>query len=81
MTFKVRVPIRDGRIGREGGRAGVSLSGKGAILHKFETDEPPELDIGDAIVLGDGTKVVVIGTEESLTGQCYEHTVYVRNAP
>lgn len=49
----------------------------GAIRHKFETDQPPELDIGDALVLGDGSKVIVIGTDEQISGEYYEHTIYV----
>jgi len=59
----------------------VTPSGKGAILHKFETDQPPELDIGDALVRGNGSKVIVIGTEEQISGEYYEHTIYVGNVP
>jgi len=81
MALKIRVTIRDGRAEREGGRAGVTPSGQGAIIHKFETEHAPEWDIGDAMVLGDGSKVMVIGTEESLSGQYYEHTIYVGNVP
>jgi len=81
MAFKIRVTVRDGRTGREGGPAGVTPNGKGAILHVFEKDPPP-LDEGQVLLLGDGTKVMVIGSEEQIAvGQYYEQTVYVGNIP
>ena len=40
MTFKIRVTVRDGRAGREGGEAGATPGGQGAILQKFEKDMP-----------------------------------------
>jgi hypothetical protein len=80
MAFKVKVTVRDGRTGREGGEAGVSLSGKGAILQTFEKDFPP-FGVGDKLTLPDGTTVVVIGTEQQIGGQFWGQTVYIGNLP
>jgi hypothetical protein len=83
MAFKVRVTVRDGRAGRDGGRAGVTPSGKGAILHTFEADFPPELDEGDVMELPDGSRVMVIGAEDRINPaeQSFEHTIYIGNLP
>jgi hypothetical protein len=83
MAFKVRVTVRDGRAGREGGRAGVTPSGKGAILRTFEADFPPELDEGDVMELPDGSMGMVTGSEDRINpaDQSFEHTIYVGNLP
>jgi hypothetical protein len=81
MAFKVRVTVRDGRTEREGGPAGVTPSGKGAILQKFESDRLLELRAGDAVALRDGSNLMVIRTDESFAGEYWEQTIYVANLP
>jgi hypothetical protein len=77
-TFKIRVTVRDGRAGREGGEAGVTPDARGAILHEFEKDMPP-LREGEILTLPDGTEVVMIGMEQQINpvAQVWEQTVYV----
>jgi hypothetical protein len=36
----VKVTVRDGRVGRKGGRAGVTPEGWGEVLAEFEKDFP-----------------------------------------
>jgi hypothetical protein len=82
MAFEVHVTIRDGRAGREGGKAGVNPSGKGAILETQEK-EFPRYRVGDRMTLRDGTEVVVIGQEQDIRpqDQVWGQTVVVGNLP
>jgi hypothetical protein len=75
----IRITIRDGRAGREGGEAGVTPDGKGAVLGVVEQDEL--LDIGDKVKLADGTEVVVIGVSETISATGFEQTVHIGNIP
>lgn len=68
MTMEITV--RDGRAGHK-----VDSEGKGVVLGRFDQGSP--LDEGDVIALADGTKVVVIGSEETINTQ----TVYVGRLP
>lgn len=61
MPGPVRAIIRDGRVGREGGPAGVTPEGLGAILETREWVEPSY--VGDRLTLSDGTEVAVIGVD------------------
>jgi hypothetical protein len=82
MAFKVKVTVRDGRAGREGGEAGVSPGGKGVILQMLEKDFPP-FKMGDELTLPDGSKVVVIGVEQEINpaAKFWGQTVFVGNLP
>ena len=70
----MKITIRDGRAGHESGS-----TGKGVVL--AEVDRPSPLDEGDIIALGDGTKVIVIGSEEKLDSGSYTQMVYVGSIP
>lgn len=74
----IKITVRDGRAGRVGGPAGVAPEGYGEILGVVERSEP--LDIGDVIALGDGTKVVVTGLNETI-GSTLEQVVHVGSLP
>jgi hypothetical protein len=58
------VTIRDGRIGRKGGSAGVTPEGYGEILETRDCVEP--FHEGDRLALSDGTEVVAIGVDNDL---------------
>jgi hypothetical protein len=78
MAQAIKLVIRDGRAGREGGPAGVG-DGRGAILGIQEVSEP--LDIGDKVRLADGTDVVVIGVTENFSASGWEQEVAIGNLP
>jgi hypothetical protein len=75
----VKVTVRDGRAGRKGGHAGVTSQGWGEVLARFEKDLPP-LDEGNVLVLPDGARVMVIGSEETYYADRCEQTVHVGRA-
>jgi hypothetical protein len=64
----VEITVRDGQAGHA-----VDTDGKGLILGKTQAED--FLDMSDAAALPDGTKVVVIGSEETM-GE-YRQTVFV----
>jgi hypothetical protein len=83
MSF-IEITVRDGRIGREGGKAGESQghrsfrqadpSGQGAVLKAFMSNRFYEID--DKLTLDDGTEVVVIGTRKEV-GATWKETVHI----
>lgn len=70
----VKIIVRDGRAGHA-----VDSEGNGVILGKFERGSA--LDEGDVLALGDGTKVMVIGSEEKIGSDSYAQTVFVGSVP
>ena len=74
----IRLIIRDGRAGREGGPAGIG-DGRGAILETREIDAP--VDLGDVLKLNDGTDVAVIGVTENISETRWEQEAAIGNLP
>jgi hypothetical protein len=75
MPGPVRATIPDGRVGREGGPAGVTPKGHGETR---EWVEPFYLK--DRLTLSDGTEVEVIGVDNSIRpdqDHPWEQTVHV----
>ena len=76
VAATIKITIRDGRAGREGGEAGVTPDGKGAILEVVERDRP--VQVGEIIKLPDGADGEVIGVEDDIVpGRSWEQTVHV----
>jgi hypothetical protein len=75
----IKVTVRDGRVERKGGQAGVTPQGWGEVLAEFEKDFPP-LDEGDRLVLPDGAVVMVIGSNEGYGPGGVTQTVHVGRA-
>jgi hypothetical protein len=76
MPGPIRVTIRDGRVGREDGAAGVTPEGHGAILETRDCGEPFRLN--DRLTLSDGTEVVAIGVDNHLRpNHPWEQTVHI----
>lgn len=78
MPGPVRATIRDGRVGREGGPAGITPEGHGEILETREWVEPFYLN--DRLTLSDGTEVTVIGVDNCIRldqDHPWEQTVHV----
>lgn len=74
----VRATIRDGRVGREGGSAGVTPEGHGIVLGTREWVEP--FYVGDRLMLSDGTEVVAIGVDNHIRSEGpwpWQQTVHV----
>ena len=70
----VNITIRDGRAECE-----LAPDGKGAVLGNATIGD--FLDIGGKIALPDGTPVIVIGSEETLSGQGSGQVVFVGSMP
>jgi urease accessory protein UreE len=66
----VELVIRDGRTNRK-----IAADGKGEVLARL--DHPTFLDIGDEIALPDGTRVPVIGIEETAKTAGITQTVFI----
>jgi len=76
MPGAFKVTIRDGRVGRVGGEAGVTPEGHGEVLEVRDNPEP--FYVGDRLTLSDGTEVVAIGVDNHIrpdTG--WQQTVHV----
>ena len=76
MAGPIKMTIRDGRVGREGGPTGVTPEGHGAILETRDWVEPAYVD--DRMTLSDGTEVVVIGVDNHIRpDHPWEQTVHI----
>jgi hypothetical protein len=64
MPGTIEVAIRDGRAGREGGPAGATTEGHGAILEVIDRSTP--VQTGEVLTLKDCVSVSVIGIDDRI---------------
>jgi hypothetical protein len=78
MPGTIKVTIRDGRAGREGGPAGVTTEGHGAIVEVIERCTPARM--GEVLTSKDGVNVCVIGIDDRIRhGRSWQQSVHVGN--
>ena len=80
MAGRIKVTIRDGRAGRDGGEAGVTADRRGAVLEVVERRTPVRM--GDVLRLNDGTTVKVIHIYDEIQHRLsWEQVIHIGNVP